>query len=447
MNILTKDLKTSQQLNKYIIPGIIGLLFNSLYIVVDGLFVARILGEKSLAAVTVAVPIMEVLIALSMLISVGSGVLISKYNGQDDYLNSRKTFNIGFRVILSLGLIISLAGLLFLPKLSMALGATPDIFNQVVDYLKYLLIFTPGFMLNYGLGTWLRNDNNPKLAMVSQILGAITNIILDWVFMAPLNMGIKGASIATGLGPIVGILITLPHFILKKNNLYFEKINIFKELNRILEIIKKGLASFSMEFALGMTTFSMNIFIGKYLGSKGFAIFGIIGYLALLIFSLFLGMAEGSQPLVSYYDGKNNSTKKIEILSLTMLYSVFIGFVAYLGLISKGKFLIAIFAKGNRELIEASYKVVKLYFIGLSFVGLNIVISSYLQSIGLWLESSLISMFRSCLFLLPVLMILPKFFTSDYIWLAMPLAEFITLFVSLHFIRPQLGYIFKLAKN
>jgi len=204
----------------YIIPGVAGLLFNSLYIVVDGLFVARMLGREPLAAVTVGVPVVEILLALSMLMSVGAGVMISNKSGRGQLKEAREIFNMSVRLLAVVSVLIAVVGLIFIRPIARMLGATPDIMDLVVEYLTYFLAFSPAFMFSYAMCTWLRNDSRPKLAMIAQIVGALSNVFLDWYFMGPLKMGIAGAAIATGLGPVFSILIMLPHFISKKGSLY-----------------------------------------------------------------------------------------------------------------------------------------------------------------------------------------------------------------------------------
>lgn len=416
-----------KRLLSYMIPGIMGLFFNSLYIVVDGLLVSRILGRNPLAAVTVAVPAMEVMIALSMLISVGSGVIISNKKGRDDLKGARETFNISVRLLLILSFVIMGACILFLKPIVGFLGATDELVEMTTEYLKYLFLFAPTFMFSYGLSAWVRNDGNPKIAMLAQIIGAITNIFLDWLFMAKFNMGVAGASIATGIGPVVGILIVLPHFIGKKGSLYFEKSKIL--IGEVSDILVKGIPSFTMQFALGMTTFCMNIMIAKYMGSIGLAAYGIIGYIALLVYSIFLGMAEGSQPLISYYQGSGESEKQAVILKYSIILSIMAGLVGYLLLNYFGSGIVRVFTGEDLELIAYTKGILKFYFIGLSITGVNIVVSSYMQSIGNWKISIVISMLRSFIILYPVLLVLPSLFGRESLWFGVPITEVLTLVV------------------
>lgn len=427
--ILNEEREVFRELLKYILPGIFGLLFNSLYIVVDGLFVARMLGREALAAVTVAVPIMEIMIALSMLISVGSGVLISKLKGENKVLEARKVFNTGVGMLLGISLFLAIFPQIVLENLVGFLGAGEELVFLTKDYLRYLFLLAPGFMFSYGLGTWLRNDNRPNITMVAQVVGALTNIFLDWFFMGPMDMGIKGAAIATGIGPLVAIAIMLGHFLKKKGDLYFERIKL--EAMLVLDIVKNGAPSFSMEFALGITTLIMNLAISKHIGTLGLAVYGIIGYIALMVYSIFLGIGEGSQPLVSFYDGKNEGLRMRIILKQNIVIAFIVGIFSYIFLQVGKETVVRVFAGSDQILLDYTTNIIRYYFIALSITGVNIILSAYMQSVGKWVESIFLSLLRSFILLLPLVFLLPRFFVKESIWMGVALAEILTLLISL----------------
>ncbi|MCB5230999.1 MAG: MATE family efflux transporter [Candidatus Cloacimonas sp.] len=416
---------TFKELLSYIIPGVAGLIFNSLYIVVDGLLVARMLGREALAAVTVGVPVLEILLSLSMLVSVGAGVLISYKNGMGENKGARYIFNLSVKLLALLSIIISVTSLAFIRPIVKMLGATPDLMNLVITYIRCFLIFSPTFMFSYAMCTWLRNDSKPKLAMTALLIGALSNIFLDWFFMGPLQMGVGGAALATGLGPIISMLIMLPHFVLKRGNLYLERIKI--DFKIAYDILLKGIPSFAMEFALGITTLCVNIAIGIHMGALGFAAFGIVGYIALIVLSLFLGMAEGAQPLISFYYGAGNIEKTKEILKLSVQIAVAIGISAYILLFNYAMLPVSIFADSDIELAKTAVAASIYYFPALFVSGINILLASYVQSVGRWRGSMLISLSRSLFLLLPLLMILPYRFGNIGIWISVPLAEVLTL--------------------
>lgn len=292
--------KTHTLFFRYAVPQMIGLLFNSIYTIVDGVFIGNRLGRDAMAAAAVSVPLIEILISLALAVASGAAVMIAARLGQGNIASAQKICNTAIWMIGGAGLLIASAGNLFLRPLAELLGATPDILDEAAVYLWYIVTFAPFQLFSFLLGSMVRNDGRPKLAMTAMILGAVSNIILDYVFMYPLHLGIAGAAMATALGPIFSVLILLPHFILKRGNLCFTRCPL--QLRDVKQILFYGFPSFIMEFTIGMVTFICNSAI-KYFGfgEIGLAAYLVIGYLMLIILTVFLGMAEGLQPVFSYF--------------------------------------------------------------------------------------------------------------------------------------------------
>lgn len=204
---------------RFAVPQMLGLLCNSVYTIVDGVFIGNRLGREAMAAAAVAVPVLEVLIALAIAIGSGAGVLISMRLSQEKPEDARQLFQEAFWLLSAAGIVIALLGNFWLRPLTGLLGATVEVLEEAMVYLRYIVTFAPFQLLSFLLGGMARNDDRPKLAMTALMLGAASNIVLDYVFMYPLNMGISGAALATALGPIFSVLILLPHFLLKKGNL------------------------------------------------------------------------------------------------------------------------------------------------------------------------------------------------------------------------------------
>lgn len=416
---------------KYAGPGILGLVANSLYIVVDGVFVAKMLGANSLAAVTTVVPVVEILIALSLMISIGGGIYISINKGKGDIDKSREYFNQGLFFTIGISLVILVLSLIFCRPIVRALGATPEIFDEAVSYFSWFIVFVPFFMLNYALGTWIRNDGKPNLAMAGQVIGAVLNIVLDYVFMGPLNMGIAGAAIATGLGPVVGILIVLPHFLGKKGDLYIKKIKL--KWSYIKEMLIGGLPSFSIEFALGAMSYLCNIFIAKKMGAQGLAAFGVIGYLNLILLSVFLGMGQGTQPLVSRFHGQNDHEKIDYVYKFSMIASAVFGALCYgLILLIKKPFTAVFIDPNDIALTQLTLSAIPLFFFSFPITGINVTTASIFEakhSVG---YSIIISFLRAIGFLLPILLIMNMLSNAMMLWTAVPFAEILVLPVSIY---------------
>ena len=295
---------------RYALPQMIGLLFNSCYVLVDGIFIGRILGTTAMAAAGTAVLLVELLVALSMALSAGGSVGIMAHLAKGEQEKARRIFADVLALALLIGLLICLFGNLFLTELAMALGADASCLADAKTYLRFIVTFCPFMLMGYLLGGLTRADDCPKLAMTAMSVGSVSNIFLDFLFMVPLRMGIGGAALATAIGPVLPILILLPHFVLHKGTLYLTRMpglfrSFFREAGRILYA---GFPSFVMEYSIGIVTFFINrAIVRERFGSQGLAAFLIIGYLMLLYLTVFLGMAEGLQPVLSLLAGKKTS--------------------------------------------------------------------------------------------------------------------------------------------
>ena len=206
---------------KYAIPSSLAMFISSLYTVIDGIFVGQGVGDSALAAVNIVLPFTVMLFGLASMFAIGGGALVSKNIGANNVQKAVNIFRQVFKSLLIFSLIISIICVLFTSQIVTILGATEVLKPLAIDYLRFYAIFCIPNLIGIVLNSFVRNDGRPKLAMISTISGAITNIILDYVFIFELGMGIKGAAIATGLGQIVTVSILLPHFIMKKGYLSF----------------------------------------------------------------------------------------------------------------------------------------------------------------------------------------------------------------------------------
>ena len=292
--------KTSSLFVRYAVPQMIGLTFNSIYMIVDGVFIGHRLGTDAMAAAAVSVPLIEILIALSMAIASGAGVLVSGDIARKDRERAVSVFNTALSIAIALGLSVMVLGNIFIDEIAYLFGSTAAIHDLTIGYMRYIMIFAPFMVLNFLLSGMVRNDGSPRLAMVALTIGSLSNVLLDYVFMYPLDMGIEGAALATALGPILSIMILIPHFIRKKGVLQIKvRTSDFLDTRTILRL---GFPSFIMEFTIGIITFVYNAAIIRCgFGELGLAAYLIIGYLMLIILTLFLGMAEGLQPVFSFF--------------------------------------------------------------------------------------------------------------------------------------------------
>lgn len=417
--------KVSVLFLRFAVPQMLGLLFNSVYTIVDGVFIGNRLGREAMAAAAVAVPMLEILISMAIAVSSGAGVLISIRLSQHEKESARRIFQEALWMLGLAGILIAVLGNLWLEPLVKLLGATPEIRNSAMTYLRYIVTFAPFQLMSFLLGGMARNDGCPKLAMTALMLGAVSNIGLDYVFMYPLDMGIGGAALATALGPIFSVAILLPHFLLKRGDLYFLRCR--PCVRDVRYILLYGFPSFIMEFSIGLITFFYNYAIVHYgYGEKGLAAYLVIGYLMLIILTLFLGLAEGLQPVFSYLFGVGDTKRIRDMRRFAVGIFLAAGLLCYGAVILAGETFYRIFTPEDLELAAFAYEKSRVYFCGFFLAGFNILMISFWQSTEAPGKALLISLLRS-LILLPILMILfPFLFGKEVLWACLSAAEAVT---------------------
>ncbi len=415
---------------KYAIPQMIGLLFNSVYVIVDGIFIGKRLGSMALAAAGVAVPVVELLVALSIGMTSGAGVVISSKLALKDQRLARSAFMNALFLQGVFSVLIAVTGNVFLHPLASWLGATVDIHNLTIVYLRYIVTLSPFLLFSYLLGGLVRNDGRPRLAMTALAVGSLSNIVLDYIFMYPLNMGIAGAALATAVGPVISVAILIPHFALKRGHLYFQKDKLRPDT--LKWFITLGFPSFIMEFSIGMVTFLMNFGITRYgFGEDGLAAYLIIGYLMLIILTIFLGMAEGLQPAFSYLHVASEKRKLLKLRRIAACVILVFGIISYVVVYLYSYYFYKIYTPDNLEVAMFAADKSKIYFTGFFCAGINILMISYFQSIQIPGRALLYSSLRGFLLPLVLILTLPDLLGASSLWFCHSLAEMITLVVCL----------------
>ena len=409
--------KTHVLFARFAIPQMIGLLFNSVYTIVDGVFIGHRLGTDAMAAAAVSVPLIEALIALSMAVASGAGVLTSGHAARGEGDRAVRVFNTAVLCALGMGALFMIFGNLFLDPLAELLGSTPQIHAQAVTYMRCIVTFSPFLLLSFLLSGMARNDGRPRLAMLALAIGSVSNIVLDYVFMYPLNLGIGGAALATALGPIFSVAILLPHFLTRRGGLFFARRRL--RLGDVRQIYVLGFPSFIMEFTIGIITFIYNFAIVRH----GYL---VIGYLMLIILTLFLGMAEGLQPVFSHLfaTGEEARSRALRVFSSRVFLAA--GILCYLLILCFSRYFFALFNPEDGALIAFAQSRSIPYFCGFFLAGYNILMISYWQSTFRTTKALAVSLLRSVLWPPVLAAVLPLLFGREALWLCHSASEALT---------------------
>ena len=408
---------------KYAIPSAFSMFISALYTIIDGIFVGQGVGDAALAAVNIVLPFTVILVGMANMMAVGGGALVSKNIGAKEIDKAVNIFRQVCKFLLILSIVISIICVIFTNQIVKLLGATKNLQGLAVDYLRFYALFSIPNLIGIVLNSFVRNDQKPKLAMVSIISGAITNIILDYVFIFKLGFGIKGAAIATGLGQIVTVSILLPHFIKKKGYLSFGKVKL--QIESIKEFLKIGFPSFFTQASFSVIVLLHNVIITKNIGEIGVSAYSIINYIGTNIYMVLFGLTLGAQPLISYNYGKRDDKKMLSFYKITCVSSTLFTCIAVSICYIFGRNLIQIFTS-DKEILELAYTGLRFASISYFFVGLNLNTITYYQAIEMPKYSNLICLFRSIIFLPIGLILLSNIFGVNGVWGGTLFAETIT---------------------
>ena len=414
---------------RYLIPSIMGTMVTSIYVLADTIIIGKGLGSVAMAALNIALPIYNIYFGLGLLFGVGGSVLMSIYRGRGEKEKADAYFTAAFLMNTVVWLLLLAASIFFMEDLAWLLGGTEETMPYIMDYIPYIIGGMGAFFFSSFLQTFVRNDGAPNLAMNAVIIGGVTNIILDYVFVFPMQMGMAGAAIATVAGSCLTVAILLVHFFTKKNQLKWNWKGI--KGSYLKEIVVNGTASFFIEVASGITIFAFNLQLLKYVGNTGVTVFGIICNTAIVVTCLSKGVNQAAQPILSINYGAGQMKRTNEVRRLTMIVSLIIcGVIVAVGVFAPD-FFTYIFLNPDEEILSMSADAVRTYFIGFLFMAANMVYICYFQAIVKNGYALFLCLLRGCILVLIFVYILPLFLGVWGIWLAFVAAEFFTLLIGI----------------
>ncbi|MGL4362323.1 MAG: MATE family efflux transporter [Cellulosilyticaceae bacterium] len=410
---------------KYAIPSVIGMLFFSVYIVIDGIFVGQTVGGQALAAINIALPFFSIAMAISIMLSAGATTIVAIELGQGEPEKARKTFSLAFYTLLILSTTVSILTLTFLTPISKALGATPELLPLVTRYLGTLCFFTPIFTTSGLLSSGIRVMGRPGYSMICTITGSIFNIVFDYFMVVKWGMGVEGAALASGVAFGLSFFLGFFPYLKKSCILRFSKCIV--DFKKIGKFFYNGSSEALTEVAVAYSTYLFNMVLLSRMGEMGVSAFSIISYVTSLIIAVFLGISTGIAPLISFNYGAQNTDRVISINKLGIKIMALLGVLCTLLLWVFSRPMINLFAPGDTILIDMTVQATQLYSFAFLFNGINILGASYFTALEDAKTSALISFMRGILFITVGIFILPMFIGDSGIWLSIAFSEIITL--------------------
>lgn len=414
---------------RYGLPSIATMWIFALYTIVDGFFIGKFLGANELAAVNIVMPYVNLSFALGIMIAIGGATIISISLGEKNFEKAHRVYSLSLELFMILGGFLGTIGIFFPHKIVEILGANEIILADATTYLFYLSFFTVFYLLSYGLEIFVRVDGNTLYSLVCIIIGALLNIILDYLFIIKFNMGIMGAGLATGIAQF-GTAASLGYYLLlKSTKLRFSFVKI--DIPQTLKILYNGSSEFLTEIATGIVIMAFNINIINIVGEKGVSAFGIISYISTLVTMTMIGFSQGLQPVISYNFGAKNFKRIKKVMKISSTTVTILGILFFLVCNIFVKEIISIFIKDDKILFEVTKNAINLYSFTYVLMGINIIISAYFTAIEDAFISAVLSVLRGMIFVNILLFTLPKFLGINGIWLTSPINEFLSMIVSI----------------
>lgn len=413
----------------YLIPTIIGMLTNSVYCLVDVMFVGKYVGSQGLAALNIAMPIFTIFSAVGLMFGVGGATTISIFIGQRDKETVNKVFTFTMIICFAVGLLFSVFGTIFLKEFAIILGATPTLLPAVMDYLRPLVITSVLFVVNCGMQVIVRADYNPKLVMISTVVSNGLNIFFDYYFVSVKGWGLTGAALATAIGPIVGVLILAFHYICKKNTMHFNKD--FMHVILLRRVIQNGSGTFILEFSAGVVIFLFNFVLLRVGGEDAVAVYAIISNIAYVGKGVFNGIAQAAQPLISVNYGAKQMERCNHSFKLACKITIIFATLSYFIILIFPGTIIGFFVNSGSDILDNGAVAARIYFFSFIFTGINTMLMYYFQSIEKIRLTIIVSICRGFLFIVVGLAIFPFLLQETGVWITVTFAEVITLIFAL----------------
>lgn len=409
---------------RYASLNVLGMIGLSCYILADTFFISRGMGADGLTALNLAIPVFSVISGCGQMFSMGGAIKYTILISQGNCAQANRVFTNTLWLSGTVSLLFILVGIVFPENITRLLGADETVFSMTKTYLQILLLFSPFFMLNHVFQSFVRNDGAPKLAMIAMLSGSLANIALDYLFIFPFRLGILGAVLATCCAPIISMLILTVHKSKKKNRFHLVKTGPHIKISKT--IVSLGFPSLITELSSGIVIVVFNQILLKITGNIGVAAYGVIANLSLVVISIYTGIAQGMQPLVSQAYGMGSQSRLKQILYYGLSSVVLLSAILYAVIFFCSAPITAVFnSEGNAQLAAIAVPGLRLYFSGAVFAGVNIVLTIFFASSEHAAASQLITLLRGLVLIIPSALLLAALLGTNGVWLAFPVTEFL----------------------
>lgn len=432
MKIQLSDHFTTPRLLRFVFPSIIMMIFTSIYGVVDGLFVSNYVGKTPFAAVNLIMPFLMIMGAVGFMFGTGGSAVVSQALGEGKPDKANQYFSMMVYVVIGSGIVLTLVGLLFLRPIAAAFGASGEMLDNCVVYGRIILCTLTVFMLQNVFQSFLVTAERPQLGLAVTVAAGVTNMLLDFIFVAVFRWGIIGAAAATAASQLIGGLVPLIYF-LRPNTSKLHLVKTKLNAHILGKTCINGSSELMTNISMSLVNILYNFQLMHYIGEDGVAAYGIIMYVSFIFAAIFIGYSIGSAPIIGYHYGAGNHVELKSLfrksLCLITLWNIILTALAIL----TAQPLAKIFVGYDIGLTELTTRALALYSLSFLFMGYNIFGSAFFTALGNGVVSAAISFLRTLLFQIAAVLILPLLLGIDGIWLAIVVAELLALIITVYF--------------
>lgn len=438
--------KISKLVWDYALPGIVGTMVTAMYNVIGRIFIGQGVGALAISGLAITFPVMNLTASLGMLVGAGGAARISISLGKKDRETAEKILGNSLSITVILNAIFITLFLIFLDPILRAFGASDLTLPYARDYLQIVLLGNVFVSLCYNFNAMMRSSGYPKKAMITMLIGAVFNIILTPLFLYVFDLGIKGVAWATVISMFIGMLFVMVHFTRESSLIRLRWKNLRLDRKIVASILSIGLSPFSMQVAASGVAVLLNTSLLRYGGDLAVGAYGIINTVIMTFVMIIMGLNQGTQPIIGYNYGARNFTRVKETLYYSLKVATVITTMAFI----VGQFFPRLFASAftvDPELLSITQKGIRITIAAFPLVGMQIVASSFFQSLGYAAKSIIQSLSRQLIFLVPFIIVFPRLWRLDGIWIAMPVADTLAAILSIYLLIIQLRVLNKMEEE
>ena len=422
MAVKLNDHFTYKKIIKAVLAPIFMMIYTSVYSIVDGFFVSNFVNKTAFAALNLVFPVTMIIGSLGFMMGTGGSALVAKTLGEGQTKKANEIFSGIVYSTVILGAAVSLIVFFFVEDIARELGATEEMLPYCTLYGRILICSEAAFMLQNLFQTFFIVAERPGLGFLVTAIAGVTNMVLDALFIIPLDMGLAGAAYATVIGQVVGAVVPIFYFVSKKSNVLRLGKGSFS-LKMLLKTATNGSSELLSNIAASVVSMVYNAQLLHYLGENGVSAYGIIMYTGFIFAAVFIGYAIGSSPIVSYNYGAGNTDELKNVFKKSMILNAVSGVVMTALSLALARILAGIFVSGDKELLDLTTDAMRIYGISFIFVGLNIFSSAFFTALNNGLISAVVSFARTMVFQLGSILLLPLAFGVNGIWASVIVAE------------------------